>query len=94
MIVTTQQLKEQYYDYSNPIAKISRNVKNGKLFPLVKGICETNPNASASYLAQFIYGPSYISFDYVLHYHGLIPVTIYNTVTCATYNKKKMFCHL
>lgn len=90
MIITTQQLKEQYSNYSNPIAKISRDVKNGKLFPLVKGIYETNPNAFAPYLAQFIYGPSYISFDYVLHYQGLIPEAIYSTVTCATYNKKKI----
>ena len=41
-------------------------------------------------MAQFIYGPSYISFDYVLHYQGLIPEAIYKTVTCATYNKKKI----
>ena len=90
MIITTQQLKERYSDYSNPIAKINRDVKNGKLFPLVKGIYETDPNAFAPYLAQFIYGPSYISFDYVLHYQGLIPEAIYHTVTCATYNKKKI----
>lgn len=57
---------------------------------MVKGIYETNPNAYAPQLAQFIYGPSYISFDYVLYLHGLIPEAIYNTVTCATYNKRKI----
>ena len=90
MIITTQQLKEQYAKYSNPLAKINRDVKNGKLFPLVKGIYETDPNAFAPYLAQFIYGPSYISFDFVLHYQNLIPEVVYNTVTCATFNKKKV----
>ena len=55
MIVTTQQLKEQYANYSNPIAKINRDVIQGKLFPLVKGIYETNPNPHGSRLAQFIY---------------------------------------
>ena len=90
MIITTQQLKEQYAKYSNPLAKINRDVKNGKLFPLVKGIYETDPNAFAPYLAQFIYGPSYISFDFVLHYQILIPEVVYNTVTCATFNKKKV----
>ena len=90
MIVTTQQLKEQYANYSNPIAKINRDVKQGKLFPLVKGIYETNPNTNGSRLAQFIYGPSYLSFDYVLYQQGLIPEAVYNTFTCATYNKKKI----
>lgn len=89
MIITTQQLKEKYRNYSNPTTKISREVKNQKLFPLVKGIYETNPNANGSKLAQFIYGPSYLSFDYVLQQQGLIPEAVYNTFTCATYNKRK-----
>ncbi len=90
MIITIQQLKERYSDYSNPITKIGREVKNGKLFPLVKGIYETNINVHGSKLAQFIYGPSYLSFDYVLYEQGLIPETVYNTFTCASYNKKKI----
>ncbi len=90
MVITSQQLKEYYSNLADPKARIARDVKNGKLFPLVKGVYETDPNAFAPYLAQFIYGPSYISFDYVLHHQGLIPEAIYNTVTCATYNKKKI----
>lgn len=90
MVVTIQQLKEQYNNYSNPITKISREVKNGKLFPLVKGIYETSSNTNGFMLAQFIYGPSYLSFDYVLYRQGLIPETVYNTFTCATYNKRKI----
>jgi len=90
MIVTTQQLKEYYKNYVDPNGRIARDVKNGKLFPLVKGIYETDPNAFAPRLAQFIYGPSYISFDYVLHYQGLIPEAVYHTITCATYNKNKI----
>lgn len=90
MVITTQQLREKYKDYSNPNTKISREVKNGNLFPLVRGVYETDPNAFAPHLAQFIYGPSYISFDYILHYRGLIPEAIYHTITCATYNKKKI----
>ena len=90
MIVTTQQLKEYYNNYSNPITKIGRDVKNGKLFPLVKGMYETDPNTHGSRIAQFIYGPSYLSFDYVLYQRGLIPEAVYNTFTCATYHKKKI----
>ncbi|MBQ7373727.1 MAG: hypothetical protein IJW64_04100 [Clostridia bacterium] len=90
MIVTTQQLKEQYPNIADVKGKISRDIKKGKLFPLVKGVYETDANAHGSRLAQFIYGPSYLSFDYVLHYHGLIPEAVYNTYTCATFNKKKI----
>lgn len=90
MIITTEQLKEQYRDYVDPNGKIARDVKNEKLFPLVKGIYETNPNVEGSKLAQFIYGPSYLSFDYVLGKVGLIPEAVYSTFTCATYNKKKI----
>lgn len=89
MIVTTQQLQEQYSHLSNKMGRISRDVKNGKLFPLVKGVYETDSNAFAPRLAQFIYGPSYISFDYVLHNRGLIPEAVYHTITCATFNKRK-----
>lgn len=89
MVVTIQQLKEKYSNYSNPISKISRDIKQRKLFPLVKGIYETNPKTSGSKLAQFIYGPSYLSFDYVLSMEGLIPEAVYDTFTCATFNKRK-----
>ncbi|MBO5356912.1 MAG: hypothetical protein J6A95_04010 [Clostridia bacterium] len=90
MIITTEQLKEQYSHLSDPVGRISRDVKKGLLFPLVKGIYETDANAHGSKLAQFIYGPSYLSFDYVLFTQGLIPEAIYNTFTCATFNKRKV----
>ena len=90
MIITTLQLKEYYSDLADPKGKILRDIKNGNLFPLVKGIYETDPNAFAPRLAQFIYGPSYISFDYILHNRGLIPEAIYHTITCATFNKRKI----
>lgn len=88
MIITTQQLKEQYSDYVDLNGRIARDVKQGKLFPLVKGVYETNPNADGSKLAQFIYGPSYLSFDYALAEYGLIPEAVH-AFTCATFNKRK-----
>ena len=90
MIVTSQQLKEHYAHLSDINGKISRDVKNGFLYPLVKGIYETDGNVHGSRLAQFIYGPSYLSFDYALCQYGLIPEAVYNTFTCATFNKKKI----
>lgn len=89
MIVTTQQLKEQYKSLSDPIGRIAREIKNGRLFPLVKGLYETDPSAHGAWLAQAIYGPSYLSFDYILSSRGLIPEAVYNTFTCATYRKRR-----
>lgn len=90
MIVTAQQLKEKYASLSDPMGKISRDIKSEKLFPLVKGVYETDRNVHGSKLCQFIYGPSYLSFDYALQAYGLIPEAVYNTFTCATFNKRRI----
>jgi hypothetical protein len=90
MVITTTMLKEKYKDYVDYKGKIKREVNKGELIPIVRGIYETDPNIPGSKLAQFIYGPSYLSFDYALYFYGLIPETVYNTFTCATYNKKKI----
>jgi len=90
MIITIAQLKTKYQSLVDKNGKIARDVKQGKLFPLVKGLYETDPNADGAKLAQFIYGPSYVSFDYVLYKNGLIPEAVYKTYTCATFNKKKI----
>ena len=63
MIITIQQLKDKYKDYVDINGKISRDLKSKKLFSLVKGVYETDANVDGIKLAQFIYSPSYISFD-------------------------------
>lgn len=88
MVVTTQMLIEKYKDYVDPKGKIGRDVKNKKIFKVTKGLYETNKNISGSYLASYIYGPSYLSFDYALAYYGLIPEAVYS-FTSATFNKQK-----
>ncbi|MGM9858480.1 MAG: hypothetical protein ACI311_04430 [Bacilli bacterium] len=90
MIVYSQQLKEKYINFSDIKGKIAREIKKNRLFPLVKGIYETNGNVDGYKLAQVIYGPSYLSFDYALYYYGIIPEAVYNTFTCATINKRKI----
>ena len=52
MIITFQQLKESYSNLTDVKGKIARDIKKGKLFPLVKGIYETNSNAQGARLAQ------------------------------------------
>lgn len=41
-------------------------------------------------LAEIIYGPSYISMESALSYHGWIPEAVY-TITSATTRRKKLF---
>ncbi len=88
MIITNSIAKSNLAEYSNKNNKISRDIRNGKLFKIVNGLYETAPNTPGYLLAGSIYGPSYISFEYALSYYGLIPERV-STITCATCDKKK-----
>lgn len=88
MIITNDMAKNNLNNYSNKNNKISRDIKDGKLFRVITGLYETNPKTPGYLLAGSIYGPSYISFEYALSLYGLIPERV-NVITCATFNKKK-----
>ena len=88
MVISNNIQKDKYKNYNNKNTKLTRDVKAGKLIKIKRGLYETNPNTPAYYLANFIYGPSYISFDFALSYYVLIPERV-ETVTCATFNKNK-----
>ena len=88
MIITNKLAKFNLMDYSNKNNKISRDIKDGKLFKIINGLYETNPNTPGYLLAGSIYGPSYISFEYALSFYGLIPERV-TTITNATFDKKK-----
>lgn len=88
MIKTTNMLLEELGNYSNPKTRLSRMVKQKKIFPITRGLYETDRNVPGYLLAGSIYGPSYISFEYALSYYGLIPESVY-TVTNATFEKRK-----
>ena len=88
MLKTNDIIKNELSNYSNKDTKLTREVNKGNLIKIVNGLYETDPNTPAYLLANSIYGPSYISFEYALSYYGLIPERV-NVVTCATLNKKK-----
>ena len=88
MIKTTAMLLEELREYRSPKSKLSRMADSGEIFPITKGLYETDRNTPAYLLAGSIYGPSYISFEFALGYYGLIPEAVY-TVTSATFEKKK-----
>lgn len=88
MIITNDIAKKNLINYSNKNNKISRDIRDGKLFKIVTGLYETSPTTPGYLLAGSIYGPSYISFEYALSYYGLIPERV-STITCSTFDKKK-----
>lgn len=88
MVVTTLDLKEKYKGYSDINGRIKRDVENNILFPVVRGLYETNIHTSGYLLSSFIYGPSYLSFEYALSLHNLIPERVV-AYTNATFNKRK-----
>lgn len=88
MIITTAMLLNELKEYRSPAQKISRMVKNESLFPIVRGLYETDGNTPGYLLAASIYGPSYLSFDFALSFWGLIPEAVFS-FTSATFDKKK-----
>ena len=76
--------------------KVKRLLTQGKLLHIRRGLyCLTKimgyPIEPHPFeLAQYIYAPSYISFESALAYHQLIPETVY-TVTSACTKRSKTF---
>lgn len=65
-------------DYSYPRDKISALLRGGEIIRVKKGLYifgeeHRNEPFSREILANLIYGPSYISLEYALHHHGMIP---------------------
>lgn len=88
MIKTTNIILEELGKYDAPANKLTRMVREGMLFQIRRGLYETNPETPGYLLAGSIYGPSYLSFEFALSRHGLIPENVY-TFTSAAFDKKK-----
>lgn len=75
-------------EYKHPSLKISSMMKKGELLQLKRGVYafsaeyRTYPLNFIS-IANLLHKPSYVSFEYALSYHGLIPERVY-TITSAT----------
>jgi hypothetical protein len=82
-------------EVSNVNAKISYMNKQGILIRLKKGLYTfgglyQDSSVDTIAIANRLYSPSYVSFDYALSYYGLIPERVYE-VTSATLHFKKVF---
>jgi predicted transcriptional regulator of viral defense system len=92
MIKTTAILLEELKQYASPASKLSHMVKKGECIQIVKGLYETDPSTPGYLLAGSIYGPSYLSFEFALSYHSMIPEAVY-AFTSATFDKKRKKRH-
>jgi len=88
MVKTTEMIVSELHQYASPLDKLSRLVKQEKYIPIIRGLYETDKTVSGYLLANIIYAPSYLSFEFALAYHGLIPEAVYS-FTSATFEKKK-----
>ncbi|MGI6258811.1 MAG: type IV toxin-antitoxin system AbiEi family antitoxin domain-containing protein [Anaerolineaceae bacterium] len=91
MLYTTSILKDMHSEYEKPHDRINRLVVNKKIFPVIRGLYVDDPNLNGKFLASVIYGPSYLSFEYALSYHGLIPelAVVFSSATFMKRRRKR-----
>ena len=88
-------LTEALSGYRKPRDKITKLLASGTVVRIKKGLYCFGEDfrkeaISREYLANLIYGPSYVSRDYALSYHGLIPERV-NVVTSVTTRRSRDF---
>jgi hypothetical protein len=81
--------------YKRPNDKISRMITDGDIVKIKKGLyvlssAQRTAPVSQFLLANLIYGPSYVSLDSALSYHGLIPEGVFEC-SCVTPKRVKRY---
>ena len=87
------QLMEKLKGYAYPRDKVTKLLRSGELVRIRKGLylSSTTPVPYAKeILANLIYGPSYVSLEYALQHHGLIPEAV-RVITSVTTGRKKRY---
>lgn len=82
-------------DYAQPRMKISSLLAKGTIIRVKKGLyvlgeSQRRQPYCRELLANLIYGPSYVSLEYALHYYGLTPERA-ETVTSVTCGRSRSF---
>ncbi len=77
-------------DYASPDAKLTTMIQSGEVIRIRRGLYISGKSESYSLktLANMIYGPSYISYEYALSFYNFIPERV-SIITSATYRKNK-----
>ncbi|MBN1864462.1 MAG: hypothetical protein JW808_06140 [Victivallales bacterium] len=89
-LIDSLRMKDILGDLSDKRGKIARMLRSGELIRLRRGLYATSLNVNPFCFAASIYGPSYISFETALSYHGVIPEAVYE-ISSATLNRPKEF---
>ena len=81
-------------DYNQPNDKIHHLIKEGLLEQVKRGLYIAGPRITSSkpdpfLIANHILGPSYLSLESALSYHGLIPEKVYEITSVTTKAKRK-----
>ena len=90
-----QTLLDAVHGYARPRMKISAMLTKGDIIRVKKGLyilgepLRRRPFCR-ELLANLVYGPSYISLEYALHYHGLTPERV-EAVTSVTCGRSRTF---
>ncbi len=88
-------LAESMSEYASPKDRISTLTKQGELIRLKKGLYVVAPQVTQTTLnleviANQLYGPSYVSYESALSYHGLIPERVH-TIRSASFHRGKSY---
>ncbi|KJF43159.1 type IV toxin-antitoxin system AbiEi family antitoxin domain-containing protein [Draconibacterium sediminis] len=88
-------VREIIGDYLSPNNKISSMEQAGDIIRLRRGLYVANPQLSnqeisRELIANNLYGPSYVSCESALSYHGLIPERVYTTIS-STFKRAKSY---
>jgi hypothetical protein len=81
-------------EYRQPNDKIHYLIRDGILQPIRKGLYIAGPAITSSkpdpfLIANHILGPSYVSLESALSYHGLIPEKVYEIASVTTKAKRR-----
>ncbi len=90
-----QILMDVLQGYGKPRDQVTRLLSKNVIIRIKKGLyCFGKPYRrrliSQEYVANLIYGPSYISLEYALQFYGLIPEMVH-TVTSVSLRRSKTF---
>jgi predicted transcriptional regulator of viral defense system len=77
-------------EYQEPIKKINNMVKKMELIRLKRGVYTLGTEyrdhpLNMFTIANILHKPSYVSYEYALSYHGLIPERVYTVTSATTY---------
>jgi hypothetical protein len=94
--LTHQLLLSWLKDYKRPNDKIKELKSEGFLSPVKKGLYIAGPKVNTGkpenmLMANHILGPSYVSVDTALSWHGLIPERVYEIASMTTKSSREFY---